>query len=194
MKKFAVIMVLLTCGMLVTVFEVAQIKAARVDEHLPIVILKDDAEIGRILKNEDVEIKLVPTKLVPTSSFSNISEVVGKTLSIGLPSQTILSGEMIDEENYFMPSIGNSITAIKFNPEEVMCWEVTDGEILEIVHVNLDGFLSKIGDVTVKGYYNQNQSIDNESPIYLLVEGKPKIIEAIIKARGDGRLEAIKNN
>lgn len=194
MKKFAVIMVLLTCGMLVTVFEVAQIKAARVDEHLPIVILKDDAEIGRILKNEDVEIKLVPTKLVPTSSFSNISEVVGKTLSIGLPSQTILSGEMIDEENYFMPSNGNSITAIKFNPEEVMCWEVTDGEILEIVHVNLDGFLSKIGDVTVKGYYNQNQSIDNESPIYLLVEGKPKIIEAIIKARGDGRLEAIKNN
>lgn len=194
MKKFAVIMVLLTCGMLVTVFEVAQIKAARVDEHLPIVILKDDAEIGRILKNEDVEIKLVPTKLVPTSSFSNISEVVGKTLSIGLPSQTILSGEMIDEENYFMPSKGNSITAIKFNPEEVMCWEVTDGEILEIVHVNLDGFLSKIGDVTVKGYYNQNQSIDNESPIYLLVEGKPKIIEAIIKARGDGRLEAIKNN
>ena len=194
MKKFAVIMVLLTCGMLVTVFEVAQIKSARVDEHLPIVILKDAAEIGRILKNEDVEIKLVPTKLVPTSSFSNISEVVGKTLSIGLPSQTILSGEMIDEENYFMPSKGNSITAIKFNPEEDMCREVTDGEILEIVHVNLDGFLSKIGDVTVKGYYNQNQSIDNESPIYLLVEGKPKIIEAIIKARGDGRLEAIKNN
>lgn len=194
MKRFAVIVILLTCGMLVTVLEVAQIQAARIDQHLPIVILKDDAEIGRILKNEDVEIKLVPTELVPASSFSSISEVVGKTLSIGLPSQTILSGDMIDEENYFMPSKGNSITAIKFNPEEVMCWEVTDGEILEIIHVNLDGLLSKIGAVTVKGYYNQNQSMDNESPVYLLVEGKPNIIEAIIKARGDGRIEAIKNN
>lgn len=194
MKKIAVILVLLACGILVTVIEVAQIKAARVDQHLPIVILKENAEIGRLLKTEDVEVKWVPSELVSASSFTNVTEVVGKTLSIGLPKQTILSGEMLDEENYFMPTMGNSITAIKFNPEEVMCWEVRSGEIVEIVHINLNGFLSKLGKVTVKGYYSQNHSMDNETPIYLLVEGKPKIIEAIIKARGDGRLEAIKNN
>lgn len=194
MKKTALILILFFCGMLLTAFEIKQINEAQEDYLLPVVVLSGDMERGDVFEKENLRIEMVQRSLASSSTFDDINEVVGKTLSISLTNQTIVMSEMLDEKNYFMPGKGLAITAIKFSPEEVMCWEIKSGEVLKIVHVDIEGQLSAIGDVIVKGQYDQSQSNNQDLPIYLLVEGKPAIIEAIIRARGNGRIEAVKNN
>lgn len=194
MKKYAVIFALLICGVLITLLEVRHIESAREDNHLPVVVLKAQVDVGYELQLKDIAIQMVPQDLVPSNAYDDLSEVVGKTLALSLPSKTIVVHEMLNEKKYFMPDKGHSITAIKFSPEEVMCWEISPEERLEIIHVDIEGVLTVIGEVAVKGFYDQSQSSDSEAPIYLLVEGNPKVIEGIIRARGNGRIEAVKNN
>jgi len=194
MKKYAVIFALLISGILITLLEVRSIQSAREDQHLQTVVLTNAVEVGQELKLEDLTLQKVPQDLVPLRAYDDVSEVIGKTISIGMPGKTIITMDLLDENRYFMPSKGQSITAIRFNPEEVMCWEVNNGEAVEIIHIDTQGNLKALGNVIVKEFYDQNQSTELAIPTYMLVEGKSSVIEGIIRARGNGRLEAVKNN
>lgn len=194
MKKIIIIILLLLCGGLVTGFEINQIQSAQMNVRVPIVVLKETLEVGAILTSENVEIKEIHKEHATENTFSQIGDVVGKTLAIGLAKGTILNNTLITEQTFFTPAKGNSITALKLSPEAILCWEVTSGEVVELVHVNLEGKLRRIGKVVIKGYYDQEMAQKNNLPAYVLVEGESHIIDDIIRSRDNGRIEVTKSS
>lgn len=196
MKKIILILLLGLCGVLITGFEINQIKAAHSDALIPVVVLKETLGVGAIITDENLEIMGIHEDLAVENTYTKASEVVGMTLAIGLPKGTILNKMLITEQTFFTPAKGHSITALKLNPEAIMCWEVTDGEVVELVHVSLEGQLSRIGKVTVKGFYDQALTHRNNltsQPVFVLVEGDSHIIDDIIRFRDNGRIEVTKS-
>jgi len=196
MKKIIIIILLLLCGGLITGFEIKQIKAAQMDVSVPIVVLKETLEVGTVLSFENLEIKEIHEALAVEDTVRLIDDVIGKTLAIGLTKGTILSKSMITEQTFLTPAKGHSITALKLNPEAIMCWEVTGGEVVDLIHVSLEGQLRRIGQVIVKGYYDQEMSQKNNFssvPVFVLIEGKSHVIDEIIRSRDHGRIEVTKS-
>lgn len=196
MKKIIIIILLLLSGGLITGYEINQIKAAQMDTRVPIVVLKETLEVGSVLNYDSLEIKEIQEVFVTENTYTQVDEAVGKTLAISLTKGTILSKNMITEQMFFTPSKGHSITAIALKPEAIMCWEVTNGEVVDLVHVSLEGQLSHIGKVIVKGYYDQEMMQKNNFstlPAFVLVEGDSHIIEEIIRLRDNGRVEVTKS-
>ncbi len=196
MKKIIIIILLLLSGGLITGYEINQIKAAQMDTRVPIVVLKETLEVGSVLNYDSLEIMEIQEVFVTENTYTQIDEAVGKTLAISLTKGTILSKNMITEQMFFTPSKGHSITAIALKPEAIMCWEVTNGEVVDLVHVSLEGQLSHIGKVIVKGYYDQEMMQKNNFstlPAFVLVEGESHIIEEIIRLRDNGRVEVTKS-
>ncbi len=196
MKKIIIIILLLLCGGLITGFEIKQINVAQMDTRVPIVILKETLEVGSVLSTDNLEIINVDEALAVENTFYKVDDVVGKTLAIALTKGTILSTSMITEQTFFTPSKGHALTALKLSPESIMCWEVNNGEVVELVHVSLDGELRHIGKVVVKGYYDQEMVSDSNYtslPLFILVEGERHIIDEIIRSRDNGRIEVTKS-
>jgi len=196
MKKIIIIILLLLSGGLITGYEINQIKAAQMDTRVPIVVLKESLEVGSVLNYDSLEIMEIQEVFVTENTYTQIDEALGKTLAISLNKGTILSKNMITEQMFFTPSKGHSITAIALKPEAIMCWEVTNGEVVDLVHVSLEGQLSHIGKVIVKGYYDQEMMQKNNFstlPAFVLVEGESHIIEEIIRLRDNGRVEVTKS-
>lgn len=196
MKKIIIIILLLLSGGLITGYEVNQIKAAQMDTRLPIVVLKETLEVGAVLDYESLEIKEIQEVFVTENTYNHIEDAVGKTLAIGLTKGTILSKNMITEQMFFTPAKGHSLTAISLKPEAIMCWEVTEGEVVDLIHVSLEGQLRQIGKVIVKGYYDQEMTQKNNFstlPAFVLVEGESLIIEEVIRLRDNGRVEVTKS-
>lgn len=196
MKKIVIIILLLLCGGLITGFEIKQINAAQLTAQVPIVILKETLEVGAVLNAQNVEIKEIDRDLADENTYCEIGDVVGKTLAINLPKGTILNKMLITEQTFFTPAKGHSITALKLSPEAIMCWEVTNGESVELVHVSLEGELRRIGEVVIKGYYDQEMLQKNSLsnlPAFVLVEGESSIIDEIIRSRDNGRIEVTKS-
>lgn len=196
MKKIIIIILLLLSGGLITGYEINQIKAAQMDTRMPIVVLKETLEVGAVLDHESLEIMEIQEMFVTENAYTNIDEAIGKTLAIGLTKGTILSKNMISEQMFYTPSKGHSLTAIALKPEAIMCWEVSEGEVVDLVHVSLEGQLRQIGKVIVKGYYDQEMTQKNNFstlPAFVLVEGESHIIEEIIRLRDNGRVEVTKS-
>jgi PHD/YefM family antitoxin component YafN of YafNO toxin-antitoxin module len=196
MKKIIIVILLLISGGLITGFEINQIKAAKMDERVPIVVLKESLEVGVVLSSENLEIMEIQEAFATENTYRHIDDVLGKTLAIGLTKGTILSMNMITEQMFFTPAKGHSITAIALKPESIMCWEVMDGEVVDLVHVSLEGQLRRIGKVIIKGYYDQEMGHNynfETVPTFVLVEGETQVIEEIIRSRDNGRIEVTKS-
>jgi hypothetical protein len=196
MKKIIIIILLLLSGGLITGYEINQIKAAQMDTRMPIVVLKETLEVGAVLDHESLEIMEIQEMFVTENAYTHIDEAIGKTLAIGLTKGTILSKNMISEQMFYTPSKGHSLTAIALKPEAIMCWEVSEGEVVDLVHVSMEGQLRQIGKVIVKGYYDQEMTQKNNFstlPAFVLVEGESHIIEEIIRLRDNGRVEVTKS-
>lgn len=196
MKKIIIIILLLLSGGLITGYEINQIKAAQKDTRLPIVVLKETLDVGTVLNYDSLEIMEIQEAFVTENTYTQIEEAIGKTLVIGLTKGTILSESMITEQMFFTPAKGHSLTAIALKPEAIMCWEVSDGEVVDLVHVSLEGHLRHIGKVVVKGYYDQEMTQKSDFstlPAFVLVEGESQIIEEIIRLRDNGRVEITKS-
>jgi len=196
MKKIVIILFLLLCGGLITGFEIKQIKEAQMDARVPLVVLSETLEVGTLLSDSNLEIISIDKALAVENTYHQMADILGKTLAIGLTKGTILSQNMITEQTFFTPAKGHSISAIKLNPEEILCWEVRHGEEVELVHVSLEGVFKRIGKVIVKGNYDQEMMQKNNFstvPVYVLVEGESAIIETLIQLRHEGRIEVIKS-
>ena len=126
-------------------------------------------------------------------SFTEKESILGQTLIVNLPKNTVLSKDMLKEQSYHVPEKGHSITTIKLSPEASLCWQFRDGERVEVLSVNLEGKITELGEVMIKEVFDQN--IEKIGvPIYVVIEAKHQIIESIVSHRMAERLELIKKN
>lgn len=197
MKKIALIIGLLLCSFIITGLEINKINAAKDLKQTQIVILNRDLKAGEVITSSDLSVVKMPSDLTGDSNFYDKFEIEGNTLALDMPANTVLVKEMIIEHAFFVPESGNGITAIKLNPEEAMCWAVNTGESVIVHFVDLKGEVFEIGEVFVKGNFDQSlsQNTNHTSvPVFLLIEGKYEIVQKIIASRNLGRIEIVKKS
>lgn len=197
MKKIIIVIALLICGSLITFIEISSIKRAHHVEQISVVVLKHPVEGGQILTEKDLMLKSVDQSIGSDQYTMALDQVMGLSLIASMPAGTLINKALLTEKVYHRPDTGKAMTSIRLSPEEALCWEITIGEALELVHISEEQDLNYIGMAVVKGLYNQQLTINDKQdhvPIYLLVEGSKKTVENLVTARGRGRIEVIKLN
>lgn len=195
MKKTIVAVILLLLGSFITYFEVDRIERSKGDESVHVVVVKNNLKMGNVINVDDLQLKKIPRDLDTMYYYTNVDDIVGKSVSVDLYKDIILNKQMVSDKQFHDPSIGNAITAIKMLPEEILCWEVSMGDAIVIISVSKEGVVSEIGQVVVKGVYYQNSNQEakyDNTPIFLLVEGTKEQIKSIIKHRNNGKIEGVK--
>lgn len=197
MKKIIIVIALLICGSLITFIEISSIEKAHHIDQISVVMLKHAVEGGQILTEKDLMIKSVDQAIGNDQYTLSLDQVVGLSLIASMPSGTLINTALLSEKVYHRPEAGKAMTSIRLSPEEALCWEISVGETLELVHITEEQTLKYIGMAVVKGLYNQQLTVNDKQdhvPIYLLVEGSKKTVENLLSARGKGRIEVIKLN
>ncbi|GAB6107471.1 SAF domain-containing protein [Fusibacter bizertensis] len=196
MKKIGIAVLLFICGGLLTYAEVKHINEQEISYTTDVVALKHDLTEGVVIKEQDLQMVSIPNEILSNNYVQDKDEVIGNTLAIALTELTLINKDVLLEKTYFIPSSGNALTSLRLTPEEMLCWEIEVGELVHVVHVSTDGVLTKLGQVSIKGIYDEtlsrNFSKKSNVPTFLLIEGNLNVIESIIASRGDGRLEVIK--
>lgn len=192
MKKIGVVVLLLICGGLLTYYEFNLINEQKISYVTKVVALRHDLPEGAEISDQDLQIVSIPNQIYNKNYFLDKNDVVGNTLAIELSESALVSRQTLLEKSYFIPTKGMAMTSIRLTPEEMLCWEVEIGERVSVLHVNQDGALKNLGEVTVKGIYDQNLDQKSTVPAFLLIEARLVIVESIVSSRGNGRLEIIK--
>ncbi|HAS72954.1 MAG TPA: hypothetical protein DCS67_02285 [Clostridiales bacterium UBA8960] len=195
MKKTIIAIILLLLGSVITYVEIERIERSKNNDSVSVVVAKNDMKIGDVIQTKDLAMNMIPKDLKTMIYYSDVGELIGKSLRIDLSKDVIINEHMVKGEPFHDPGNGNAITAIKMLPEEILCWEVALGDAVSIISVSQEGNLYEIGQVIVKGVYYQNgnnESKYDNAPVYLLVEGTKEQIKTIIKHRKNGKIEGVK--
>ena len=196
MKKIGIAVLLFICGGLLTYAEVKHINEPEISYTTDVVALKHDLTEGVVIGEQDLQMVSIPKEIYNINYIQDKNEVIGNTLAIALTELTLINKDVLVEKSYFVPNRGNALTSLRLTPEEMLCWEIEVGEMVHVVHVSTDGVLTELGQVSIKGVYdenlNRNFSKKSNMPTFLLIEGNLSVIESIIASRSNGRLEVIK--
>ncbi len=191
MKRLITVGAVLLLGLVLTVIEINWIQNEKKMDTVPVVSLARDIEAGSTIKRTDLVIKEIDKSLWSDGYASKLEDVSGKTILISMESHSIITSGSLKENAYGSPESGNAITTIKLAPEEALCWTLATGEYVNVVLVDSALVLRDLGEVTVKGLYD-NYLMDSDVPVYVLVEGKRKTIENIVSHREAGQMELLK--
>ncbi len=183
---------LLLFGFLLTYYEVSSIRDVNQNELIEIIALKNPIEAGVAITTEDIKYVLVDYTFDREHYFSKGTDVVGKKLAITLNEGTLLMDQFIKQESDYSPEKNNAITSLKVLPEEFICWQVGVGDRIDLVHVSFEHEMTLLGEVLIKGIFDQNLKSNSSMPTYVVVEGEAYTIERLILLRDQGRIEAIK--
>lgn len=178
-------------GLILTVMEINWIQNEKKMDAVPVVALTKSIEAGSTIKKTDLVIKEIDKSLWSEGYVDKLEDVVGKTLLIGMQGHSVVTKGSLKENAYTSPESGNAITTIKLAPEEALCWTLSTGEPVNVVLVDSMLVLRDLGEVTVKGLYD-NYLMDSDVPVYVLVEGSRKTIEKIVTHRESGQMELLK--
>lgn len=195
MKKVIIAVLLLVIGAVVTTLEISQINHAKQDDRIWVVVTQNDLNAGHQISDKDIILKSIPKDLQTHDYYSDVSALNGKILKMDIGKGIIINTMMVSEQKKHEPELGKAITAIKLQPEEILCWEVVSGDVITLVAVGNENTVFELGEFTVKGVYYQNSNSESkydDTPVYLLVEGSKDQIKSIIKLRGSGKIEGIK--
>lgn len=195
MKKIIIAVILLVTGAVVTTLEISQINYAKQDDRVWVVVTQSDLNAGHQLGDKDVLLKAIPKDMQTQDYFSDALALKGKVLKMDVGKGIIINADMLSEQKRHEPEPGKAITAIKLQPEEILCWEVENGDVITLVAIGNENTVLVLGEFTVKGVYYQNSNSESkydDTPVYLLVEGSKDQIKAVIKQRGVGKIEGIK--
>lgn len=192
MKKMIMVIGLLIFGLLLTYYEINSIRAVNENALTEVVALKKSLESGIAITMDDLKYVLVDSSFDTKQYFEDDKELIGKKLSVALGEDTLLMNQFIKQEGQFSLEKNHAITSLKVLPEEFICWQVDLGDSIELVHVSLDYEMTQLGEVVIKGIFDQNLKSHASMPTYVVIEGKSSTIEKIILLRDQGRIEAIK--
>ncbi|MDN5352929.1 MAG: hypothetical protein PWQ12_1850 [Clostridiales bacterium] len=190
MKKIIFITALLLAGILLTRYEIALVAQEKAVHLTEVVAVSKDIEAGTVIELSQLQLVQIDESLWSDGYFKTVEEVAGKTLRTSLSKNALVTRDQLKESSFDTPSTGNAVTALQLDPEAALCWTVSKGECVEVVHVNEAGY-KVMGVVTVIGLFDQTL-LESRTPEYLLVEGPELTIEAIVRSRDDGRMEIVK--
>ncbi len=191
MKRLITVGAVLLLGLILTVMEINWIQNEKKMDTVPVVALTKSVEAGSTIKRTDLAIKEIDKSLWSEGYVSKLEDVAGKTLLVGMEGHSVVTKGSLKENAYASPESGNALTTIKLAPEEALCWTLSTGEPVNVVLVDSMLVLRDLGEVTVKGLYD-NYLMDSDVPVYVLVEGSRKTIENIVTHRESGQMELLK--
>lgn len=195
MKKTFAIIGIIAMGCLLTFYQIQAIESAKKIDGLWLVKANVAMPIGHEITARDLAVTWVQKDLFSDDYYHDVDQLIGKTLSAGLSKNTLLTSAFVKEVGRYQPGSGHAITALKFTPEEALCWALEIGEEVMVVQViELDNGHSKIidlGAVEIKGIYDHYLD-SGKVPTFVLVEGKGAVIKKIIEGRDAGRIELMK--
>lgn len=184
---------LMIISLLLTVYQINQINLAKEDVWVSAILINSDLNVGTHLMDKHLSVGWVHKDQLIKGSFTEKESILGQTLIVNLPKNTVLSKDMLKEQSYHVPEKGHSITTIKLAPDASLCWQFIDGERVEVLSVNLEGKITVLGNVMIKEVFDQN--IEKIGvPVYVVVEAKHQIVERIVSHRMAERIELIKKN
>lgn len=193
MKRIMAIVGIMMISFLLTGYQINQINVAKEDVWVTTLLLKSDVSVGTRLEEKHLTMGLIHKEQLIQGSFTDKSTVLGQTLIVSLPKNTVLTKAMIKEQSYHEPESGHSITTIKLTPDASLCWQFSDGEWVEVLSVNLEGKITSLGKVMIKETFDQNVE-HTGVPVFVIIEAKHAVVEKIISHRASERLELIKKN
>lgn len=191
MKRLITVGAVLLLGLILTAVEINWIQNEKKMDTVPVVALTRSMEAGSTIKKTDLALKEIDKSLWSEGYTSKLDDALGKTALISMESHSVLTKASLKENAYGSPEKGNAITTIKLAPEEALCWTLSKGEPVNVVLVDSTLVLRDLGEVTVKGLYD-NYLMDSDVPVYVLVEGSRKTIENIVSHRESGQMELLK--
>lgn len=195
MKKIVAAVILLLIGVTITTIEISQINRAKQEDFVWIVAANDNLQAGYEISTKDLDLVSIPKVLVTQYYYSSVSDLDGMILNTDVGKGVILNSQMVRDTRNGEPEKGMAITAVKLAPEEILCWEVENGDVINLVAVDPNNGLIELGAFTIRGVYYQNSNAESKyenSPVFILVEGKKEQIKSIIKHRGNRKIEGIK--
>ncbi len=195
MKKIIASILLLLIGATITTLEISAINHAKEEDFVWIVATQNDLPAGYQINAKDLMLVSIPKALETQYYYSSISELEGMTLNTDVGKGVILSAQMLRNSRKHVPEKGKAITAVKLAPEEILCWQIENGDVINLVAVDVENGLIELGEFTIKGVYYQDSNTESKyenSPVFILVEGKKEQIKSIIKHRGNRKIEGIK--
>lgn len=68
---------------------------SRNDPTVPVVVVNKNLLVGTVIEEKDLVVKNYPPSMIPNSSFKDISQVVGETVSVG----PIMNGDIVRAEH-----------------------------------------------------------------------------------------------
>lgn len=193
MKKLMAIIGLMMISFLLTGYQINQINSAKENVWVSAVHLKSDLSVGTRIEDKHLSMGMVHKDHLVKGSFIEKESILGQTLIVGLPKNTVLSKEMLKEQSYHVPEKGHSMTTIKLMPDASLCWQFLEGEWVQVLSVNLEGKITVLGKVMIKEVFDQNVE-QTGVPVYVIVEASHQVIEKIVSHRASERLELIKKN
>lgn len=191
MRKLFLVAAVLLVGLLLTAMEVKWIQNEKNTELIQVVGVINPLDAGEILERGNLTMYELLLNQYHDGYYRDYESVVGKTALVDFTEKTLIYDGILKEEAYDVPRPGNSLTALKLDPESALCWSLDIGEPILAVYVGDDGGYNQLGNVTVKGLFDNYMESDGV-PTFVLVEGQNKTVENIIRYRSLGRIELIK--
>lgn len=190
MKKWLPIIVMVILSVTLTAVYASVEYTRKENEGIRLAMLNTTYVAGQPLAEEDVSWIFVEGILDPSLYMTDISESIGKKSNVAIHEKALLQANWFEAFEMSPVRKGYAWTSLKLLPEEAVCWEFHIGERLQVVHV-IEGDLTLLGTVTVRGLYSQDLK-HLTHPIYVLIEGEEKLIYQAIKLRQIGRMELLK--
>lgn len=201
MKKIFITIILLiftVAGMLIVEISIVNGNIERV-EYCDILVLEENIAKNDIIEKEDVKFQKILMGNFDDNYVTDMDEVVGKYYLSDQSENFPLDKNFVSDINTLLsPKDGNLITALKLNPDEALCWQLSPDEEINVMYIDneIEGktrIFSKIYVIDVLDSNLSNESNDQSLlPLYIIIEGSEKNIKDIISWKDKGRFELYK--
>lgn len=150
-----------------------------------VVVVKNSYTKGMTVDPSMIHIVDISENYLPEDVISDPELLKNKQLSTDLSKNAYITLSMIQENTNQKKE---SLTSLRLNPEEALCWDMKIGEAVQVVFISKEGISTTFGEVHIRGIFEE--SMGDKS--FVLVSGDKHTIMKIVRGRNIGRLELVK--
>lgn len=203
LKQVLIIVCLIIGSLILTGYEVNLINQAKQEKKIDVYVSSQTLSAGTQIEEDDIVSMQIDESLMSENLVTDKKALLGLTIKVDLPKKTLLNLSFFTERDHFEPSPEHSITTLKLNAEEAMCWRLEKGEQVSLIYVDLNFEGLILGEITIKGIFNENMVECHDMnkndiietsilPSFVVIEGSSSVINKVVALRGNGRFELVK--
>lgn len=193
MRKFIVAGILIVLGLLLTAAEVSWVKESQTSSKVRVVAIAKAITAGDKIRPSDLKYVELDEALYYNGYIDDQEIAIGQTVRFNMQEKTLVTRQHLEEQAFNKPGEGNSMTALKLEPELALCWAFEIGESVCVTFTDVGGSYTNLGQVKIKAVYDSYMEAGGMSE-YVLLEGDSFVISNIVKHRKLGRLELVKQD